>query len=61
MEEEGEVRNFNAGPRGNIQQGKFVQLVVTPGLFKRGTPEGERYEQESCLEQMEVVCREVWS
>lgn len=39
-------------PRGQ----KIVEIVVSPGLFKRGNTDGERFEFESCVEQAEVRC-----
>ena len=37
--------------------GKEVEIVVSPGLFKRGNTDGERFEFESCIERAEVKCR----
>lgn len=39
-------------PRGR----KIVEIVVSPGLFKRGNTDGERFEFESCVEPAEVRC-----
>ena len=36
---------------------KLVEIVVTPGLFKRGNTDGERFDIESCVERSEVKCR----
>lgn len=35
---------------------KIVQIVVSPALFKRGNTDGERFEDESCVEPAEVKC-----
>lgn len=35
---------------------KLVEIVVSPGLFKRGNTDGERFEFESCVEPAEVRC-----
>ena len=35
---------------------KVVEIVVSPGLFKRGNTDGERFEFESCLARSEVKC-----
>ncbi|MCJ1467732.1 hypothetical protein MMC07_006357 [Pseudocyphellaria aurata] len=35
---------------------KLVEIVVSPGLFKRGNTDGERFEVESCLARAEVRC-----
>ena len=37
--------------------GKLVEIVVSPALFKRGNTDGERFEFESCLQRSEVKCR----
>ena len=34
--------------------GKHVQIVVSPGLFKRGNTDGEQFESESCIGGTEV-------
>lgn len=35
---------------------KMVEIVVSPGLFKRGNTDGEGFEEESCVEPAEVKC-----
>ena len=35
---------------------KLVEIVASPGLFKRGNSDGELYEFESCLYRSEVRC-----
>ncbi|KAL8668799.1 MAG: hypothetical protein Q9168_006580 [Polycauliona sp. 1 TL-2023] len=37
--------------------GKRVEIVVSPGLFKRGNTDGECFEYESCIERAEVKCQ----
>lgn len=37
--------------------GRHVEIVVSPGLFKRGNTDGEQFEFESCIERAEVKCR----
>ncbi|KAL8879399.1 MAG: hypothetical protein Q9198_002978 [Flavoplaca austrocitrina] len=36
--------------------GKRVEIIVSPGLFKRGNTDGEQFEYESCIERAEVKC-----
>ena len=36
---------------------KIVEIVVSPGLFKRGNTDGERFDVESCVEPSEVKCK----
>lgn len=36
---------------------KIVEIVVSPGLFKRGNTDGERFDVESCIEPSEVKCK----
>ena len=36
---------------------KIVEIVVSPGLFKRGNTDGERFDIESCVEPSEVKCK----
>ena len=36
---------------------KIVEIVISPGLFKRGDTDGERFEIESCIEKSEVQCK----
>ena len=35
---------------------KIVEIVVSPGLFKRGDTDGERFDFEACVERAEVRC-----
>lgn len=35
---------------------KIVEIVISPGLFKRGNTDGERFEVESCVEKAKVKC-----
>ena len=35
---------------------KIVEIVVSPAMFKRGNTDGERFEDESCVEPAEVKC-----
>jgi hypothetical protein len=36
----------------------LVELVICPGLFKRGNADGERYDTESCIVQQLVLRRD---
>ncbi|KAL8953268.1 MAG: hypothetical protein Q9222_000873 [Ikaeria aurantiellina] len=36
--------------------GRRVEILVSPALFKRGNTDGERFEFESCIERAEVKC-----
>ena len=36
--------------------GKFVEIIVSPGLYKRGNIDGERFEFESCIARSDVKC-----
>ncbi len=36
--------------------GKFVEIIVSPGLYKSGNTDGERFEFESCMARSEVKC-----
>ncbi|KAL8838119.1 MAG: hypothetical protein Q9170_002260 [Blastenia crenularia] len=36
--------------------GKRVEILISPALFKRGNTDGERFEFESCIERAEVKC-----
>ena len=36
---------------------KIVEVFVTPGLFKSGNSDGERFDIETCVERSEVKCR----
>jgi hypothetical protein len=38
---------------------KVVELVICPGLFKRGNADGERFDTESCIVQQLVLCRNI--
>lgn len=40
-----------------VQDGKTVEVFVTPGLFKSGNSDGERFDIETCVERSEVKCR----
>ena len=37
---------------------KLVELVICPGLFKRGNADGGRYDTEPCILQQPVLCRD---
>lgn len=39
---------------------KVVEIVVAPGLFKRGDADGENYDTETCIVQALVQCK-TWS
>ena len=34
-----------------------VELIISPGIFKRRNAKGEYFDIESCLERSEVKCR----
>ena len=41
----------------NAPFSKIVEVFVTPGLFKSGNSDGERFDIETCVERSEVKCR----
>lgn len=41
--------------------GRIVDLVIGPGLYKRGNTNGQGFDTETCMERSEVKCRESWS
>lgn len=41
----------------NAPYRKIVEIFVTPGLFKSGNSDGERFDIETCIERSEVKCR----
>ncbi len=36
---------------------KVLELLVSPGLFKRGDSDGDHFEEETCREPAEVTCK----
>ena len=46
---------------GSRSRGRIVELVVSPGLYKRGNTNGQGFDTETCMERSEVKCRESWS
>ena len=39
-----------------VRNGKLVEIFVTPGLFKSGNSDGERFDVEYCSQRSEVKC-----
>ena len=44
---------------GHTTRQRVVEIAITPGLFKRGTSDGERYESETCIVRAEVRCVDI--
>lgn len=35
---------------------KTVEIIISPGLFKRGNSNGDLFDVESCVKRVEVAC-----
>ena len=54
------IGNDSSDEEGSQRQyRKIVEVVVTPGLFKRGNTDGELFDVETCIQRSEVKCREL--
>ena len=47
--------------RGRAIVRRVVEIIISPGLFKRGNTDGQGFDTETCMERSEVKCRESWS
>ena len=56
MNDEGHREDDRKGEEISTSGPKLVEVVATPGLFKRGNSDGELFELESCMYKSEVKC-----
>ena len=48
-------------PGRRVAHERIVDIIIGPGLYKRGNTNGQGFDTETCMERSEVKCRESWS